>query len=486
MEAPLPPQVREGAPVQILAGYPGQMAIIFSGYIPTMDSVLDSGGRWATVTACGWANLLTDPSPETLKWRGPIPLKEIVRSIMALCKVPYSLVDDITYDNGSPILLGSNYHVNDGWIEIGNTTGLLGWLTQTLSLFGYAIFDTPEGVVRVQRLSGLPVGAPVMTLTEGQIGYRYGRTRTTEGMATYWRVTGARYTAQGGARDGEEFEVASIPETVPLTDALPGRGYRKAERSSQILDHDRMAIAVRNVLERDYGAPITPVTWQTDLAPHIQPGEIAEVTSPTVGADGFVWITGGSHSLPANGMKTTTFDGIRGNGSALPKGQDCISITLQDGPVHMGDEHIPWYAMPAPSGRVITMPFTVPNDYTFLKITALGHGCNSYLLGAENTEASVSRFVLKQNGEEISSGNLPVLAEDYERRLPYGRSDDYWGRIVVPMRGSLEPGRAVLEIHSGEDSRLPASTKWDDFEIKRVVLTACGVGKPEFVSGGVS
>jgi len=268
---------------------------------------------------------------------------------------------------------------------------------------------------------------------------------------------------------------------VPLTYALAPRGYRKGERSGDVLVTVEMADAARNVLERDYGAPITPVTWRTDLAPHVQPGDIATVTSPTVGASGDLWITGVSHRIASGQMKTTTFDGIRGNGTALPAGQDCIALTLQDGPVHLGDEHIPWYAVPLPSGRrEVSFEFTIPDVYTSLKVTALAHSCNSYLLDG-NTESSVSRFVLLQNGEEISSGNLPVLDENYEQRLPYGTSDQYWSRIVIPMQGQLNAGPVTLKIISGEDDRLPSSTRFDDFEVKQVTFIACGAGVPVFI-----
>lgn len=477
IEAPLPAYVRENVRVEVQAGYPGAMATIFSGMVPSMESVLTIDGKWATLEARGWADLLTDPAPTVLEWTGPIALKEIVRSILALCRVPYSLVDDITYDDGSPIELGVNSLVNEGKVTISPSTGLLSWLTQTLALFGYALFDTPSGVVRVQRVSGLPVGTPVLEVEEGTLGYEYRRRRTTDGMATYWRVTGAQYTDA----DGVQQTIASIPETVPLRWELAPRGYRKGERGSDILATVAMADAARNVLERDYGAPITPVTWRTDLAPHIQPGDIATVTSPTVGAVGDLWITGVAHHIAAGQMKTTTFDGIRGNGSALPAGQDCISLTLLDTPRHLGDEHIPWYAVPSPSGRSIRIGFTVPDTYTSLKITYLGHGANTYILETDNTESSVSRFVIWQNGEEASSGNLMVMTEDYSQQLPYGPDRRHWARGVVLMPGSLRPGPAELEIVAGEDDRLPSSTRVDDFEIDMVVLTACGAGIPIFI-----
>lgn len=471
LEAPLPPHVRLGARVEVQAGYPGQMARIFSGYIPDTESALDSNGAWATVRARGWADLLTDPPASTLRWDGPVLLKEIVRSIFRLVKIPASLIDDITYDEGTPINLGNNPNVNEGRIEISNTTGLFSWLQQTLDLFGYKVFDTPEGVVRVQRISGQPVGTPALSVTEGQIGYAYSRQQTTEGMATYWEVIGASYTDA----DGVQQTIRAIPASVELTSVLP-RGMRKASRSSAILDRDWMAHRARYVLERDYGTPLTPVTWRTDLAPHIQPGDVAAVTSPTVGASGLLWITDVEHAFGAGALKTTTFRGIRGNGSPLPAGQDCKVYPLLTGPVHLGDETVPWYAVSRPSGTSRRIPFTVPETYTSLKITYLGHGANSMLLDSDNTELNASKFVIWQNGEEVGSGTLTVMAEDYTRRLPYGRDLSTWSRGVVALPGRLVPGAAELEIVAGEDRG-----GVDDFEIRDVTLTACGVGEPIFI-----
>lgn len=472
LEAPLPPHVRLGARVEVQAGYPGQMARVFSGYIPDDESIFDRGGAWATVHARGWADLLTDPPASTLRWQGPVALKEVVRSIFRLVKIPLSLIDDITYDIGGTIELGISRFVDEGRVEISNTTGLLSWLTQTLDLFGYKLYDTPEGVVRVKRISGVPSETSVLSVTEGQIGYSYRRQRTTDGMATYWEVIGASYTDP----DGVQQTIRTIPATVELTDVLP-RGSRKATRSSSVLVTAFMAQRARQVLERDYGAPLTPVTWQTDIAPHIQPGDVAEVISPTVGASGRLWITSVEHSFGAGGLKTTTFTGTRGNGAPILSGQDCITISLRDAPIHLGDEHVPWYAVPRPSGTSIRLPFTVPDTYTSLKVTYLGHGANSMLLDADNTELNASKFIIWQNGEEVGSGTLTVMAEDYERRLPYGRDLSLWSRGVVAMPGRLEPGGAELEIVAGEDRG-----GIDDFEIRDVRLTACGVGQPIFVS----
>lgn len=479
IEAPLRTFMREGSTVEIVAGYEGVGDRIFHGYAISLDSQLDKVGRWVTISAKGWCNLLADRPTKTMRWSGPIRLKEIVRSVLNHFQVPSYLIDDITYDNGQPIVLGTNRQVGSQFIELSANSEALGWLRQLLELFGYAIFDTGSGEIRVKRLSGLPVGEPVMHVAQGEIGFFYSKLRTSDGMANYWRVTGASYTDE----DGVQQQIASIPATITRHIAIRGRQIRKRDRSSEVLDTAALADQARNVLERDFGVPIENLQWTTELAPSVSPGDVAEVVSPAVQADESVWITAVEHRLPRGGMKTTTFRGRRGNGTALPAGNDCVTMMLRADPVHLGDEVVPWYASPSPSGREVSIEFQVYDDYTSMKIVGLAHGCNSYLIGNTNAEASVSRFVILQGGEEISTGDLPVLAEDYNAQLPYASGDQHWGRFAVPMPGKIKPGTATLKIISGEDSRLPADTRWDDFEVKQVRIISCGVGHPEIVGG---
>src|SRR5699024_8109092 len=159
-------------------------------------------------------------------------------------------------------------------------------------------------------------------------------------------------------------------------------------------------------------------------------------------------------------------------------------IRLQTAPIHLGDEVIPWYAVPGPSGKSVRVGFTVPDDFFSLKIVLYAHGVNSYLLDAGNTESTVSTLKFWQAGEEVSSGTLDSLAEDYEQRLPYGAGLTHWTRVAIAMPNGLKRGRAELEIIAGEDSRLPPATKLDDFEIRNVDLYASGVGVPVFVGEG--
>lgn len=476
MATPYPAHVVPGAVVEVQAGYPGAIGTIFSGRIPKHTARVGAGS-WGTVTARGWLDLLTDPHPTELAFLGPVPLKEIARAILALRRVPYWLVDDITWPDGSTVMLGINPLHDGGIVRIPRTAGLRQWLSAALALPGYFIFDTPSGVVRVQRISGEPVGESVIEVVEGQLGYEFDRAVDLDPMVTYRVVNGARLTGS----DGGNLEIRSIPLTVEIDDRLAPLSYRKAESSSELLVTAPMADLHRNVLEITSGAPAEPVGWKTDLAPHVQVGDVATVVSPGVGATGQVWITDMTHSAAATSMKTTTFDGIRGNGVAQPAGQDCITIQLLDAPVHLGNETIPWYAHPAPQGPVLKIPFTVPDDYSSLRVTVLLHGSNSFMVQGKNSDSTVSRFEFWQAGAKVSEGTLPVVAENYAQRLPYGSDLSRWLEAPIPMTGSLKAGLAEFWIVAGVDTRLPVRTRLDDFEVQAALLRACGVGVPLFI-----
>lgn len=477
LEAPFPAHVDLGASVEVQAGYPGQVYTVFSGVIPKDSADVGERGRWGTVTARGHLDRLTDEHPSALSFAGPILMREIVRAILALRGVPYTLVDDITWPDGTDVLLGVEPLANGGAVTIPKSAGLRQWLQAALAIPGYRIFDTPSGIVRVQRISGLPVGDPVLVMTEGEIGYRFGRSRDLDQMVTYNIVKGARYTDA----DGVAHEIRSIPLTVELDDRLAPLGYRKRETSSDLLVTTALADYARNVLEIDDGAPAEPVTWQTDLAPHIQPGDVATVTSETVGATGDLWITSVAHTMGATGLKTTTFAGIRGNGEALPAGQDCIEVDLFAGPYHLGDETISWYAHPSPQGKQLDIAFTVPDDYSSLSLAIELHSTNSYMLGGKNADSTVSKVEFWQGGEKIGETVLPVLAENYGNRPDYADDPTTWQTKSLPVTGSIKAGAAFARLISGADTRLPTSTRFDDYELRNATLRLCGIGEPIFV-----
>jgi hypothetical protein len=72
--------------------------------------------------------------------------------------------------------------------------------------------------------------------------------------------------------------------------------------------------------------------------------------------------------------------------------------------------------------------------------------------------------------------DLPTANEESRKRRNYASSNTYWTSFNLPISGSLKVGAAELRIIAGEHTD-PDGT--DDFEVKDLTLTYCGVGIPD-------
>ena len=110
---------------------------------------------------------------------------------------------------------------------------------------------------------------------------------------------------------------------------------------------------------------------------------------------------------------------------------------------------------------------------TALALTGRAHGTNSQFSPPKsNSELTVSKVELKQNGSTVGSNELPVLHENYAEQRPYS-VDSNWTDISVAIPGTLVAGQqATVTITAGTDSG------YDDFELKNVKLMNCEEGQP--------
>lgn len=484
LEASLPAHVTRGAEVTVQLGYDDSaastlpmMQTVFTGTIPQREQAITQQGRRATVTAASTNGTRMARQDYTdVPYPGPLTLRQLFDSMCHRRRVTSRFADDTTYVDGTTaITFGTNADANDNTVTVPRKTDNLSFLREVAALFGYAVFDTPAGL-RLRRMIGVPDDAARITIEEGVTPLEVAARDDITQIVNYWEVFGADYTDPDGVR----VAIRSIAASIPYDPLAGPDGWRRDERSHDILDTYALADAVRNVLEINRGAPRVTVRTKTHGAPHLLPGDVATVTSATAGGlTGKWWIDEVQHTFNDRGFYTDLALS-RGEGSAYPAGNDCVTTAIPGGPWHIGDEHIPWYAQPSPMGYVVKIPFTVTEGYSSIAVRALAHGTNSYLLQGRNAESDVSRFEIWQHGEKVGSGELPVLTEDYSRQLPYGTSDDYWSPIAVPVSGSIEVGSAELWIVSGKDTRASAGPT-DDMEIKDATLTTCGVGEPIIV-----
>ena len=457
-------------PIEIQAGH-DETAIrtVFSGRIDADRMVIDERERTATLQARGWATLLDWPEETDLEFAGPIPLTEIIRSLCRWRGVRSFRIDPMTHPLGPNVIqLGGNKNIDDGKVIIPRRTSPLTWIDRMCRHFGFRIFDTPSGEVRVQRISGTPTGAPVATYAEGVNAFSMERTRDLKPMVTYWVVEGATYTDD----DGVSIPIRSLPASVPYDPLLNPPGYRADRISENAIHSFGNAEAVRMVAETDHGAPYRELRWEAVGDAWRQPGDIVRVESESFGESGNHWLMGVRSRLESPGGYVTNFDAWSGGGQPLSSVSDLIRIPIGAGPWHVGDEYLSHYAKPSPNGTTITLPFTVPDEFVSLAVTGRGHGVNSFLIDGANTDSTVSKVEVWQNGESVGSAEMPVMPENLLLRLDY-RQDRHWEAFRMPVPGRLEPGQAELRFVSGEDSR--GGT--DDFEIKDVVLELRGAGQ---------
>ncbi len=471
---PMPANITPGAPIQVQLGYPDAMYTVFRGTIPKRQRAFSISGARATINAVSDGDVLANPDYVDVKYAGPISLRSLFQAICKRRKVKSYRADTTTYPNGTTtITFGNTLDANKRVVIVPRKTTSLAFLVNAANLFGYRVFDTPGGM-RMQRVSGQPDAGTAISVTEAWNALALGHDDDTSTIVNYWDVYGVRYTDP----DGVTVALHSFPATTPFDARISPNGIAYGEISSELLDTIALCDAVRNVAEIDHREPYEPVTWETHGAPHLTPGDVANVTSPVTALSGKQWIMSVEHTWTKDGGFHTRCEGWRGMGAPLAAGQDCVTTSIP-GLFHIGDEYVPWYAKPNPGGTTIKIPFTVADFYSSITIRCLGHGTNSYLLDGANTESQVSRFEVHQGAgpDPVGSGNLPVLNEDYTRQLPYGSSDTYWSQIVVPITGQLEPGAAELWIVSGKDTRA-AGGPIDDAEIKNITVTTCGAGTP--------
>ena len=492
IEVPLPAasQLQLNARIDVQAGFTEtSVAPIFSGRLIDSEGTVDDGGLTARYRAEGWAALLNFGDPKDLIFQNSSSLYGIFRSLCQRRGVPMFQADSVTDNSGTQIRFGGNSYVDDRNVILQRDQSVLTWLDSAARMFGYRVFDTPSGVVRLMRINGLPPGSPVGVYAEGINAYRFTRRRDLKQKVTYWEVRGARWTDN----DGVATAVRSIPASVPYSADLDPPGYRKSTLNDARLVNQSLAVAARNAKEIETGQVYELDSWEIHGDAQRAPGDVVQLTSSTLllaGANR--WLTSLRQTVSDAGY-LVTMEGWAGGGSALPAGNDTITLSIRSAAVHLGDETIPWYAQPTPSGKTFTIHFNVPDDYTAIVLSGYAHGSNSYLLDNANTDSSVSKLEVWQNGAKVGSTDLPVLAENYEAQLPYWAtgpwtfedgsttsdvSTYYWSAFRLPVPGQLKAGDAEIRIISGEDKRLPDSTKFDDFEVKLLNLSATNAGQP--------
>lgn len=449
----------------------------FKGTVVQTTRVFSGDSGWEYDVSCdGQLARMVDGEEEDIQFP-EIYLGNLARSLADMRGVEPLIVDRIKSPvdwalDKNWIFLGGNEFVDEGMVPIQKRSGFYNWLRQKLQMFGYRFFERPAWDARVGRISGAPTKAKHSAI-EGVNIFRGDRRRVND-QINYWEVEGSRYTDN----DGIGIKFRSIPASVPFDNRLRPKGFRTGKVADSILSSQFLVDTVRQAHEIDYTEPSDWTSFELPGDSLIQPGDTIGVTSEILGHTSEVlWVMSVRHQYSDQGF-WTTIEAWAGHGTMLESGNDEVVVPVVTGPVHVGDEHVAWYAVPNPSGTAVSFDITIPDDYTAIYLEWWSHGCNSYFLDGASNESTVSKIIVVQAGEEVGSAELPMQPEEYERQLPYGNGFTHWGFNRMPIPGKLKAGSATVTLKSGEDNRLPWATRWDDFEVQQVVMKLTGVGQP--------
>jgi len=474
VKAPLRSFMRLGVPIRIEAGYDGQTEVIFDGRLSsTAASFGDSGGE-VRIPIEGHGKLLWYAEHTDLAFTGMQSLKTVFNSICARRKVPLYYADNTLYPNGGTLNYGGNSRVNNGNITIRKNSSPGSAIDRWARHYGYRAYDTPIGYHRLKKISGLPLDAPFRDYIQGVNLFDVEQTQTLEGMVNWWDIYGAKFVNA----DGSETVLHAFAAEVKRDSRLGPSGINR----ESITDEDLVNLArcdyVRNVQEIDRSTPYYRWAWTVQGDPELSPGHVVSVTSRAVGSNTALWVMRVSHQITDRGW-TTSLEGWAGAGQPLPAGDDCVTQTLlSSSGRHLGNEYLSHYRRPNPDGTVVKIPFSVAEDYSTLTIRGYGHGTNSFVANAESTASRFEIWQPHDTTRAVASGEMPRLNENLEKRLNYSL-DSTWERLVIPLTGSLRAGSAELRIIAGEDRTVGDI---DDFEVRSLTITTCGVGVPVIIS----
>lgn len=482
---PLPAEVLLGAKMEITANNGVRGATIFTGEVRRIEETIMDSGLTATLQCDGWNYIMAWRDFQDFAFTGPISATNVIKSLYSYRAIgDYTAVEVDTVDDiaGAEIMLGGNTAVEAGEVVVPEGTSFLDMCTRIAYLFGYKVYDSPDGTCRVSAVRGLP-GASDHTFTEGTNLMDGTGVWDVRPIVTYWRVNGASGTeeVETGSGEGVEFAYTSYPAIVPSNPYIktpPGATY--GEVSDELLVSDALCEKCRNVQEINHSAVYQEVMFSSWGQPQLQPGQVVTIDAPSVDLDGVAfWLMSVNHQFTADGY-WTSMTGWRGSGSALPGADNCTEDTVAAGPYHIGDESISWYAVQTATTTSHPVLLTLADHYASLTICGKGHGINSYYVdGGEVTANAPSRLEIWSivPAAEIAEVQLPVMQENYESQLDYGTDDTVWEEFCVTLPGEYDADTYQLRFISGFDSRAVAGP-YDDFEIKDLTISQCTPGEP--------
>lgn len=496
---PRPALVEPNVEVVIEGGHDGLTGTLFHGRLPAWSHSMRERGDLLTIRPVGWCSLLAYRERFDLVYDGPIPLTTLFDSLCARRGVPSYAGDPVTDPTGTiEIMLGGNPQIDGGRIVIPASQSPLAWLNTAAQPWGYRVYDTLDGTVRLSRVSGQPAADPVVTFAEGVHLAGAESAYDIAGIVNYPEQIGPTYVDDLGGSVPIRAFPAAIPSSplIPVNDGINYQSTRNSLFVTQQLAEIALAVA-----QIDGAAPSTPVRWEGVGVPGIDPGDIVALDSPTVERQGRYWLMGIDLRSPEGDGLLATYDGWAGGGVALPPGRDRERLLLQEAPIHLGDETLWHYAVPAPmAAPYAEWIITIPERATAVNVRGWHHGTNSQVLGGVQTDLEVTRWQrwlpdadpAAEGARPEASGNMPVVAEELQLRVDPVTGGGRYHRFVVEDGEVVDPGwwkPFAVNLGRAEAGtyrfRLEAGIKGgrDDFEARSVWIEWYGVAEPVIVPG---
>lgn len=488
----LPSTVADNAVVQVQAGHNDLIGTMYSGRVPSWEKNATNRGNLLDVRAAGWSSLLAYRSRFDLSFDGPISPAALFDSLCSRYGVPAYIADDVTDPTGTiAVTIGGNPNIDGGRVVMKASQTPLSFLRDACEPFGYRVYDTEDGILRLSRFSGLPVGDPVVTFTEGVHPFSMRYSYDIGGIVNYPDINGQTYEDEWGA----SVPIRAFPATVVSDDRIPvndGVNYRDI-RNSLLVTQQQAEIALA-VYQNDNAAPSTLVRWDAIAVPGMSVGDVVALDFSTVGVEGVYWLQ--SMDIKAEGSAlTASYTAWSGAGIAMPAGRNVNTTRIQTGVTHLGDETRSNYAVPTPSGLTMVWPITIPDRATALTLTFWHHGTNSQVVGGVETDLEVSSFEVWPDGVDMDdednrpelSGKLAILSEELRLSRNYSTFTVASDGTTVTDPGFWKPGKVNLDrLDAGDyNVRLRAGEKngFDDFEMRLIDLLVYGTNEPLIIPG---
>lgn len=206
--APRPSVLQIGADIEVELGYFGLTRRRFYGQIPDDEYAITQDRYEITITAEGRAAFMRDGDAYGLVFDGPVSLKDFFRGAAASRSIDNYFSEETVYPEGGTIYLGGNEFVDGGAVVIDNRNSPLTVTTRAAKLFGYRVYDRPDGQVTQSLVSGTPnpqfdAGILTADLAIGDYVQAPGNTNVRSGPGTSYDVVGTMPQDGYGMIDGD-------------------------------------------------------------------------------------------------------------------------------------------------------------------------------------------------------------------------------------------------------------------------------------------